>query len=170
MPRWKEVEMQREMPLGSTGLIGQIEVLARSGCHTNPEGRVDPAGHRWVPDRHEKYASAVEFMGWHDAQDCPLERAEWAFDPSCKDCVRQAKKYLTKRGVTTAQWSRICEVLMIRQPRKRDKYDETPLQLSRYGIKANGQYGKLTPSDMARGGIAENKEAGRILRNRHKVD
>lgn len=99
------------------GLISHLEIISNSGCFSGKEGGCSYKGHQWVPvvelgPEHP----AIEKMGWSASQDKPLREAEWAFNPYCTDCRRDAKTWLTRRGITRKQWRRIVETFGIYLP------------------------------------------------------
>jgi hypothetical protein len=135
--------------IGSLGLIGDMEILRRSGCHTAPDGKPDEYGHRWVPVLDEKIpADSVDRLkaGWSEEDASTIDQVGWSFHPDCKDCVREAKRYFVEeRGLTRAAFDRML-VLLGRKgsPKPRDK-DAPSAKDDRYGFREDGSYGELKP-------------------------
>lgn len=163
--------MARYASLRVQGTMERLEALAKSGCFTNDWGEPDVHGHEYRPmDEWERYEAHADKFGWHDEQDVPLRDAYWTFSPRCRACVSAAKQYMMKeRGVTQAQWEQLCEIMRISGQKKKPR-KESANQARLYGTKANGQYGKLTPKDMALGAIPDDPEAAKALLEKYEPE
>ncbi len=156
--------MARYASLRVQGTMERLEALSRSGCFSDDDGRPDVKGHRWTPvSEWSRFEENADKFGWSDEQDVPLREAEWTFNPHCRACVSAAKRYLMhERGVTQVQWEQLCQIMRVSGQKKRPR-TESVNQARLYGTKANGQYGKLTPKDMAFGAIPDDPEAAKTL-------
>lgn len=140
--------------IGSLGLVGDLEALRVSGCHTGPDGKPNAEGHGWKPALDDKVpAETLDRMlgGWCEEEAATLDRVAWPFDPDCKDCVREAGRYLRdERGVSREQWDRLV-VALGRRPRTRRDPDKPSARDARYGFRQDGSYGEMKPWHLTTG-------------------
>lgn len=128
--------------IGSLGISKDLQILARSGCHSNDEGRADAAGHGWAPCLDERLSQEVQdrLSAIDGIDGRGLDEDEWAFSPDCQDCVKTAKEYMVDgRGLRSAEWKKLCDLLGVKTPKRVTTESANRSEL--YGWRQDGEYG-----------------------------